>query len=135
MSKLRGKRPRRLKVALRGKVIGTFDLFDLTFRKNVRKSRHFQWSLKAWGIDRIIFNALGKRGCQNIIIRDRDSGDVYSADYGHFKVSGIERDFGHGVQLFLQDMFWNIKRKGDEHPQLFIEPVLPAPRTSEERYP
>lgn len=78
-------------------------------KKKVIGSRHLMRSLDAWGFQVEAIEEAQKSGITMIEVEDTERGTIYSVSLGLFLKKGIQKDFGHGVQVFLPRRCW--KRK------------------------
>lgn len=90
-------------VRVGNRVVGSYDIQSRVFRKTVKRSKHFLWKFKAWGIDATVFDALVKKGCLRIDIRETEAGDVFSAPLELWERESRRENLGHGLQVFLRE--------------------------------
>jgi hypothetical protein len=84
----------------KGKFIGKIS--EDTFCKNVKKSKHLLRKWNAWGIDKAIVDSLMRDGVQKIRVHEKEENIDYETSVKDFVEKGVEGDFGHGKQIFLQ---------------------------------
>ncbi len=75
------------------------ELKEGVYRKIVKGSKHLFRAYNAYGIEKIIINKL-KGDCEEIRIKDTETGNIYATTYDNFVDKGIEHDWGT-PQVFL----------------------------------
>ncbi len=86
-----------------GKVVGFWDETKHEYRKKVKRSIHFLWSLKSWGIDESIVKGLVERKCERVVIIDTEEQATLTSAMEDWTAYGVVRELGHGRQRFLAD--------------------------------
>lgn len=87
-------------VFLNEKGLGIGELRGRIFRKVVSKKRHFMRVLNSWGIDKRALDELGDD--VEIQILAKDEKIIYTATAKQFREDGIQKNYGHGEQIFLR---------------------------------
>lgn len=87
----------------------------LVLVKKVERPKHFHRVLGAWGIDKAALQELQRRRVWGIRL-EVDDGSILEARLDRILKLGIERDFGHGVQVFLRESAWDVVRPGRSMP-------------------
>lgn len=105
-----------------GRKIGVYSESDKTFIKRVKKSKHFCYKYKAWGIDATALIQLAHRGCLTVRIIDEETGDEYVTDIEHYLRRGTNDDLGHGLQTFLPERFFKRHDNADGRQGEFFKP-------------
>ncbi|GFP35660.1 hypothetical protein HKBW3S43_01449 [Candidatus Hakubella thermalkaliphila] len=77
------------------------------FRKKVKKSCHLMRALDAWAVQAEVVERAQKEGIDMVVVEDVESGVTYLVPLDLLRQKGIQRDFGHGPQIFLPRRFWN----------------------------
>lgn len=75
--------------------------------KKVQKSKHFMKIYGAWAWDKQIFD----EEFRDVKIWDTESDTMYISTKEDWLLHGIEKDFGHGMQIFLPVEFHEVKSK------------------------
>lgn len=83
-----------------GKIVGN------TLQKKAKGSCHLMRDLDAWGFQLEVVEQAYKEGVQTVEVEDIETGIVYSVSLEVLLEKGIQKDFGHGLQLFLPRRYW-----------------------------
>lgn len=86
---------------INGKVVGEYDTDKHLFTKNVKRNKHRMWKYNAYGIQMNIYEGLLKRDCKSIVIKEKDTGDMYYSTIDQWGKQGVVEDNGYGTQVFL----------------------------------
>ncbi len=72
---------------------------DSVFRKRVNSLKHFMKQMSGYGLDKKIVSSLKEKECIKIKILE-DGTKLYEIFLEDFIKHGVERDYGHGLQVF-----------------------------------
>lgn len=82
-------------------------LINNVFTKKVNKSKHFMKIYNSWGIDKSVINQLNDDTL--IIYIDEKLQTSWLTDKKTWVNNCLEKDWGHGVQLFLDEKYFTKK--------------------------
>lgn len=78
---------------------------DGVFRKRVDSTKHYMKIMSGYGLDKSILDSLQEKECVKIKIMEDDK-KVYEIALPDFLNHAVERDFGHGKQMFCSLKFF-----------------------------
>lgn len=87
-----------------------------TLEKSIVGSKHILRRPPAIAFDVSVLNDARKLGAKNVIVLDRETGDVYRTEMDDIFFRGIKLNRGFGEQLALTLNQWKLSKAG-EHPQ------------------
>lgn len=102
-------RTRAKKVRLGSRVVGLYYPSTKQFVKTVKRSRHFFWKLRSWGMERAVLEALFHAGCKEIQIRDTEGRECFITSPGYWLQEGVEHEFGNCKQFFLRRIEFSVQ--------------------------
>ena len=79
-----------------------------TFRKTARSTVHMLQRPRAWACDVDALDQARAAGATRIVIFDQDTGRRYAAELADFYRHGVKVDRGHGPQLALPLVYWDV---------------------------
>ena len=79
-----------------------------TFYKSARSTIHQLRQPRAWAADLDALDQAQAAGATRVEILDRDTGRTFSADQADFYRRGVRVDRGHGPQLALPLIYWQV---------------------------
>ena len=83
-----------------GKIVGDYDSEKHTYYKKVQRSKHRLWKYDAYGIQESVITELKKLGCNQVNIKEIDTGESYTSYFmDWFDVE--PEDLSHGLQRFI----------------------------------
>ena len=91
-----------------GKMVG--NLHEGVFRKVVDSRKHKMKILKAYGIQKVIFDDLKKNGCDQIQVHEADNNFTHCSTIEDWE-NAIVQNFGDGLQIFLPIKNWSLSNK------------------------
>jgi len=111
-------------VTLGGKAVGRINLETKTFSKQVKKSVHFFWKYRGWGINNSIIEAIRPHGIERIEIHEVEEDIIYSCPLSDYDEYGVMSDEGQGKQVFLNEIhFAKSPATNPVHPRLDLGTV------------
>jgi hypothetical protein len=75
------------------------------FVKHVSRSKHYMRKYEAWAIDEEILVELYERRIEQVYLDVKNEG-LLVAPIDNFRQYSITDEYGHGVQAFLPERFW-----------------------------
>ncbi|MFA5037447.1 MAG: hypothetical protein WC479_09775, partial [Candidatus Izemoplasmatales bacterium] len=84
------------------------------FVKKVKYSKHFLRIGQAWGIDSEVFDLAEREGCNEILIKDEETGKIYRTTFENYRSKSWVNDFGFGSQRFLAEKYFEIVNPNQE---------------------
>lgn len=84
------------------------ELIGSVFVKRVDSRKHKFKKADAYAIDTAIIENLRDKGCDEVEVRETDTGCRWNAPLSEFQEHGFEKDFGHGKQTFLARRYWKV---------------------------
>jgi len=84
------------------KLVGLYDEEKHVFSKFVKRSMHFMIKHDGWGVDKSVLNRLAADNA-TIRIEEQEAREAFIVSANEWKNTGIEEDFGYGVQVFLPE--------------------------------
>lgn len=97
-----------------GNVVGQFDPETYTFYKVVKGSGHRLRSPEGWSIDSGIVANLEGWNCETVVIKDKETDEIFTVAFDTFKQYGIEIERGYGKQVVLPIKFWKVENGNRE---------------------
>lgn len=79
-----------------------------TFHKTARSTVHMLRQPRAWACDVDALDQARAAGATRVAIFDEDTGRRYAADLADFYRHGVKVDRGHGAQLALPLVYWDV---------------------------
>jgi len=98
------------KIIWRGKVIGHVDGDVFTTRR--KRGIHFMRAYNGYAIQRDILRRLLRQGVRIIRVVETDTGTVLETASATFDQHGIQFNAGHGLQVVLDERYWDIRPSG-----------------------
>lgn len=86
--------------------------------KSIDQTRHALRTPPGLAIDRTVFDQAKAEGAQYLLIRDRVTGETWSASFATMEEHGFPVRRGHGLQLGLAFAFWKHRDPNQKGPDL-----------------
>jgi len=85
------------------KIVGAYDDQIKAFSKTVDSKKHTCWKHNAYGISTSIVNTLKTKGCERVLIQEKDTLDEYASPFSLWIEEGIIETLhpSAGEQYFL----------------------------------
>ena len=94
-----------------GRVVARID--GECLKKQIAGSRHFLHKPAGIAFDAAILEAAERAGARVVWVRDRETGDTYTAQLADFAQHAVKVDRGYGLQYCLPFAFWRIRRANE----------------------
>lgn len=83
------------------KIIGDYNPEQKIFRKHVKHATHYFRKYNAYGIQKSAIDRLADLGCQEVRIKEEDTGNIYFAPFETWRTSPLIENHSYGDQVFV----------------------------------